>query len=157
MQAADPHARPMVASPKDAESLANGLIQGMARLREILASETELLRAARLREAATLGDAKSAAAKAYVQGLETLRANAIALARWAPASVDRLRRAQAELTDALTVNMAVLATARSVSEGIVRSLAAEVEAPRTLNTYGVRRPNAGPRPSAAPLLVSKSL
>ena len=32
--------------------------------------------------------------------------------------------------------MAVLATARSVSEGIVRSLATEVAAPRTLTTYG---------------------
>jgi hypothetical protein len=157
MRPAEPAPRAPVASPREAEALVEGLIGLMNALMRVVRDETELLRASRLREAATLSDAKSDAAKAYVQGLDGLKANAIALARWAPASVDRLKQAQAGLTEALSINMAVLATARSVSEGIVRSLAAEVDAPRTLNTYGVGRQKPAARTSAGPLMVSKSL
>jgi hypothetical protein len=157
MRPAEPTQRPPVASPREAEALVAGLIQLMTALGAVVRQETELLRTSRLRDAAALGDAKTAAARAYVQGLESLKANAIALARWAPASVERLRQAQAGLSEALSINMAVLATARSVSEGIVRSLAVEVEAPRTLTTYGAGRQGLSSRPAATPLMVSKSL
>ena len=101
---------------------------------------------------------KSEAGKGYVQALDMLKANAVALGRWAPAMVQDLKRAQARLTDVLNVNMAVLATARSVSEGIVRSLATEVAAPRTLTTYGAGgRAMTPPRSSATPLTISRSL
>lgn len=157
MRAAEPATKAPVTSPREAEAMVEGLIGLMAALDRVVRDETELLRASRLREAASLTDAKSDAAKAYVQGLETLKSNAIALARWAPASVTRLKQTQATLSEALSINMAVLATARSVSEGIVRSLAAEVDAPRTLNTYGVGRQKPGARPSPGPLMISKSL
>ena len=52
--------------------------------------------------------------------------------------------------------MTVLATARSVSEGIVRSLATEIAAPRTLTTYGAGRTPAQ-RPAATSLMISRSL
>jgi hypothetical protein len=157
MRPAETPTRPPVATPREAEALVEGLIGLIGTLSRVVADETDLLRASRLREAAALCDSKTDAAKAYVQGLEALKSNAIALARWAPASVVRLKQAQASLTDALSVNMAVLATARSVSEGIVRSLAAEVDAPRTLNTYGQGRQRQQARPSAGPLVISKSL
>jgi len=145
-----------VTSPQDAEQLAERLIALMAALEDIVGRETDLLRAARLREATDLAQRKSEAARDYVHGLEALKTNAIALARWAPGSVDRLRKAQARLSDALAVNMTVLATARSVSEGIVRSLATEIAAPRTLTTYGAGRAPAQ-RPAATSLMISRSL
>ncbi len=153
---ASPSASAPIASPKDAERLAERLIGLMAALEDVVGRETDLLRAARLKDATDLAQAKSDAARDYVHGLEALKTNAIALARWAPGSVDRLRKAQARLSDALAINMTVLATARSVSEGIVRSLASELAAPKTLTTYGAGRP-ATPRPAATSLLISRSL
>ena len=127
---------PTVSGPADAESLAAAIVEQITALERIIAEETDLLKTSRLRDAAALSGAKSDAARQYVHGLDALKANAIALARWSPQGVARLKAAQARLAEALGVNMAVLATARSVSEGIVRSLATEVAAPRTLTTYG---------------------
>lgn len=147
---------PPVGSPQDAERLADRLIGLMTVLEDVVGRETALLRSARLKDATELAQSKTDAARDYVHGLEALKTNAIALARWAPGSVDRLRKAQSRLSDALAVNMTVLATARSVSEGIVRSLASELAAPRTLNTYGAGRSGTS-KPAATSLLISRSL
>lgn len=145
-----------VGSPADAERLAERLIGLMAALEDIVGRETDLLRAARLKDATDLAQKKSDAARDYVHGLEALKTNAIAMARWAPGAVDRLRKAQARLSDALAINMTVLATARSVSEGIVRTLATEIAAPRTLTTYSAGRGPAG-KPATTSLMISRSL
>ncbi|WP_406854095.1 hypothetical protein ABEG18_16245 [Alsobacter sp. KACC 23698] len=149
---------PNIASAAEADRFAAGLIDVMASLQRVIGEETGLLKASRLREAAGLTEAKTDASRHYVHALEALRANAVALARWAPAAVPRIKAAQASLSDALQLNMAVIATARSVSETIVRSLAQEVAAPRTLTTYGAAgAANRPARPAATPLLVSRSL
>lgn len=158
MQRAERHMQPVIGNARDAEHLVGGIIEVMVRLTEIVSRETDLLKTYRLRDAATLSDAKADAGRNYVQALEQLKGNAIALARWAPAAVARLKASQTVLADALSVNMAVLATARSVSEGIVRNLATDVAAPRTLNTYGAGGRAASPsRAAATPLIISKSL
>ena len=136
MQRAERPLPPNVTSRGEAEQLARAVGEAMARLEAVVAEETRLLKEYKLVDALELMSPKSEAGKAYVQALDLLKANAVALGRWAPAMVQDLKRAQARLTDVLNVNMAVLATARSVSEGIVRSLATEVAAPRTLTTYG---------------------
>ncbi|PSC05224.1 hypothetical protein SLNSH_10460 [Alsobacter soli] len=147
-----------LASSADAERFAAQVIDVMQALEVVIGQETSFLKASRLRDAASLAQAKTDASKHYVHALEALRANAIALARWAPAAVPRVKAAQSRLADALQINMAVIATAKSVSEGIVRSLAKEVAAPRTLTTYGAAGRAAAPaRPAATPLLVSRSL
>lgn len=158
MPAAERMSQPVVANQRDADQLVDGIIAVMSQLDEVVSRETDLLRAYKLREAAALGAAKTDASKNYVHALDRLKSNAIALARWAPASVARLKTAQARLGETLNLNMAVLATARSVSEGIIRNLATEVAAPHTLSTYGAGgRAAAPPRPGATPLMVSKSL
>ena len=158
MQRAERHLPPVIGNARDAEHLVDGIIAVMVSLTAIVSRETELLKTYRLRDAANLSDAKADAGRNYVHALEQLKGNAIALARWAPAAVARLKTSQTVLSDALTVNMAVLATARSVSEGIVRTLATDVAAPRTLSTYGAGGRTATPaRPTATPLIVSKSL
>lgn len=159
MQAAERSPPPVVTNQREADHLVDGIISVMSQLDEVVAQETDLLRAYRLRDAAGLGTAKTEASKNYVHALDRLKSNAIALARFAPASVTRLKTAQARLGETLNLNMAVLATARSVSEGIIRNLATEVAAPHTLSTYGAggRTSVQGRAPSAAPLMVSRSL
>ena len=151
--------QPAVGNQREAEYLADGIIEVMGKLNEVVTRETDLLKAYRLHDAAALAEAKTAAAHHYVQALGLLKSNAIALARWAPRAVARLKVAQGRLGDTLNVNMAVLATTRSVSEGIIRTLATEVAAPLTLSTYGAGGRAAPPSRSAAatPLMVSRSL
>jgi hypothetical protein len=153
-----PH-HPVIASQREADQFVDAIIGVMERLDRVVSQESELLKAYRLRDAASHGDSKSEAARHYVQALDRLKANAIALARWAPAAVQRLKAAQRRLAGTLDVNMAVLATARSVSEGIIRNLATEVAAPRTLTTYGAGGRAAAPARTGAatPLMVSKTL
>jgi hypothetical protein len=149
---------PVVASQRDADQLVDGIVGVMGQLDEVVGRETDLLRSYKLRDAAAMAAAKTEAAKNYVHALERLKANAIALARWSPAAVQRLKTAQGRLAETLNINMAVLATARSVSEGIIRNLATEVAAPRTLTTYGsAGRATTSGRPSATPLMVSRNL
>lgn len=159
MTAAERVLQPVVASQRDADQLVDGIIAVMSQLDEIVGRETDLLRAYKLRDAAALGAAKTDASKSYVHALDRLKSNAIALARWSPASVARLKTAQARLGETLNLNMAVLATARSVSEGIIRNLATEVAAPHTLSTYGAGGRTSAPtrNPSTAPLMVSRNL
>jgi hypothetical protein len=151
-------ATPAITGPAQADAFADAFVATMALLERVIEDETTLLKQSRLREAGGLAQAKTDASRNYVLGLEALRNNAVALARWTPAGVARLKAGQASLSDALAVNMAVLATARSVSESIVRSLAHEVAAPHTLTTYGAggRASGAG-RQTAMPLVLSKSL
>ncbi|GGH26510.1 hypothetical protein GCM10007036_34360 [Alsobacter metallidurans] len=147
-----------IASAADAERFAGQMIDVMQTLERIIGEETALLKHSRLREATTLTQAKTDASRHYVHALEALRANAVALARWAPAAVPKLKAVQRSLSDAVQINMAVIATTRSVSESIVRTLAQQVAAPRTLTTYGAAGAAAKPnRPVATPLLVSRSL
>src|SRR3954454_4582268 len=121
MSRADRPQQPVIANARDAEHLVSGILDVMTRLSEVVGKETDLLKTYRLRDAAALADAKAEAGRHYVHALEQLKGNAIALARWAPAAVARLKAAQGVLADLLEVNMAVLATARSVSEGIIRN------------------------------------
>ncbi len=145
-------------SRDDAEQLALLVGQAMARLEAVVAEETRLLKDYNLVDALELMSPRALGRQGLRPGSRHAKANAVALGRWAPAMVQDLKRAQARLTDVLNVNMAVLATARSVSEGIVRSLATEVAAPRTLTTYGAGgRAMTPPRSSATPLTISRSL
>ena len=146
-----------IAGQADAEAFAGSVIATVALLERVLGEETALLKASRIRDASGLAQAKTDAARNYVHALEAVKDNGVALARWAPAAVARLKQAQAKLTAAVELNLTVLATARSVSEGIMRTLAREVEAPRTLTTYGAGGRGSTPaRASTPPLVVSRS-
>ena len=65
-------------------------------------------------------------ALSYLRGLEAVKANAVALARFAPEAVDGLRAAHAGFGRTVEENRIVLATARAVSEGLIKSLSEEI-------------------------------
>jgi IS1 family transposase len=148
-----------VASPTQAQALALELQAAVSELHGVVSAETELLKASDLLKAGELGERKSEAGRRYVAALEAVKINAVALARWAPQEIAALKKAQGALVEALNLNMTVLATARAVSESIVRSLAREIAAPQTLSTYGATgtRPAGQVQPPAGPLVLSRRL
>lgn len=154
--AADP--RPRIADASGAERLVAEALETVAALEGVLSEETALVRAGRLREGLAGEARKAELAARYHTGTETLKANAIALARLNPAGIARLKEAHARLAACVEANQAVLATARAVSEGVVKALAAELGRSSQPQTYGAtptRSPYGAPR--GGPLLVSRSL
>ncbi|GJE44412.1 hypothetical protein [Methylobacterium soli] len=156
-----PDANPVrIADPKAAEALVAHVMSTMQALSEILAEESGHVRAGRLREGLSQAERKSALSGAYLQGLESAKANAIALARFAPRGVEVLKAAHQRFMIEVETNQAVLATARSVSEGLIKTLAEEIGRSRSATVYGV--PSIAPSPygrgaRSGPLVLSRSL
>ncbi len=144
-----------------AEAFVAKLLAAMSELEALLARESEGVRAGRMREALAGSARKPELAAAYMTGLEAAKANATALARFAPAGVEALKAAHRRFTESVATNQAVLATARSVSEGLIKNLADEIARSRIPTVYG--RPSTPPSPygrgaaGAKPLVLSRSL
>lgn len=138
-----------------------GLFAVMRDLEAALVRESEGVRAGRIAEAMTGAPAKAQLAAAYTTGLEAAKANAIALARFAPEGLETLKLAQKRFAAVVETNQQVLATARAVSEGLIKALAEEVSRTRTPTVYG--RPSHSPSPygrggaNSGPLVFSRSL
>jgi hypothetical protein len=151
--------RPRVRSAADAAALVAAVGEALAGLEPLIARESDLLAAGDTAEALALAPAKSLAAHRYMDVIETVKANAIALRRLHPEGVEALRERHAAFEPVLTRNMAVLSTARAVTEGIIREVSAEVAKATETQGYG---PGGGARaamqrPKAAPLAVSKAV
>lgn len=137
----------------------------LAKLRELeaaMARETDHVRVGRLREGLAETERKTALSAAYLQGLEAAKANAIALARFAPEGIETLKVAHRRFSAVVETNQTVLATARTVSESLVKTLAEEMNKARTPTVYG--RPSYAPSPyarsgaaSGPPLVLSRNL
>jgi hypothetical protein len=118
MQRAEPL---RVADRVTAEALVAGVLGNMAALESVLADEAAHVRAGRLRESIVAAEPKAALAAAYMQGLEVAKANAVALKRFHPDGVEMLRAAHRRFTAAVEANQTVLASAKTVSEGLIKS------------------------------------
>jgi hypothetical protein len=148
-----------VQTAEDARALARELAEAVTGLSAVLSEETDLLKRSEIKAATLLAERKSEAGRRYVAALESVKVNAVALARWAPAEVTALKQSQAGLNEAIDLNMTVLATAKAVSENIVRSLAREIAAPKRLDTYAMAGTMASPAhdPRTGPLVLSRRL
>jgi hypothetical protein len=140
----------------EAEALVAGVLATMGELEALIERETGHLRVGRLREGLAQDLRKTELASAYLQGLEAVKANAVALARFAPDAVRGLRESHARFGRRVEESQVVLATARAVSEALVKGLADEMNRHARPQGYapaghGARHP--GP---SAPLVVSKS-
>ncbi|TNC07853.1 hypothetical protein FF100_30885 [Methylobacterium terricola] len=156
-------ARPApVADAGAAERLIADTLSTMRDLEALLMRESDHVRVGRLAEGLSEAPQKTALAGAYLQGLQAVKANAVALARFAPEGIAALREAHGRFSHAVAANQAVLATARSVSEGLLRSLSAEITRSGEPKGYGTGyggRPAPSPygRTRSAPLVLSRSL
>ena len=157
MQSAQ-QARPRVHDAGEAERLVSAILATMAALEKLLDEETGLMRDGRIADALASERAKNELTGTYLKQLETLKANAIALARFAPGALESLKASHKRFAGVIETNQAVLATARAVSEGLIRSLSEEVNAKTRPSTYGGNRQlTPAGAPAASPLVISKRL
>src|SRR3954451_24727871 len=116
----------LIGGRAEAEELVMGVLATMGDLEALLETETAHVRVGRLREGLSQETRKSQLAASYMRGLETIKANAVALARFAPESLERLKTAHRAFGEAVGTNQVVLATARAVSEALVKGIAEEM-------------------------------
>lgn len=158
--------RPLLA-PEAALSVVTEVLETMERLEALLESETRLVKEGRIGEALSHEAEKANLATAYMQGLEQVKANALTLTRSAPERIADLKAAHGRFARAIETNQAVLATARAVSEGLMRALAVEAGITPAASGYAPGQPQPGnlsggtPSSGAAPrlgaLVLSKSV
>ena len=152
--------RPRIANALDARALIEAVLETLAALSHIIGEETELVRAGRLPEAMQREPRKAELAGIYMRGVEQVKLNAVALARFTPEQVRRLKDAHAGFQGLVETNQLVLATARAVSETIVRELASEANRPARAAGYGPTATvgaGAFARPNSGPLVISRQL
>jgi hypothetical protein len=149
---------PAAATPAEARILAEGLLQIMSALLNIVERETELVRAGHVREAMALETEKSDMSRQYVDAVGKLTRSRDYLKQSTPELLTALHRHHDTFRAMLQVNLTVLATAHAVSEGIVRGVNGEMQRRSLPNGYtaGGQRAMPGPR-HVAPLSVSRSL
>ena len=147
--------RPRCTSRQEAESLVAGFRQTIADLALVLEEETAHLSAGRIRDGLACETRKGELAGRYLQTVEATKANAVALARFASDLLPALRREHALFQSVVVRNQTVLATARAVSEGLVKGVADEIARQTRPQGYGMPPP-AG-RPTAKPLVFSTRL
>lgn len=152
--------RPRIAAAGEARALVDGVLETLAALSHLIGEETELVRAGRLPEAMTREARKAELAGVYMRGVEQVKLNAVALARFVPEQIRRLKEAHIAFQNLIETNQIVLATARAVSETIVRDLAADANKPMRAAAYGPTAAvgaGAFARSNSGPLVVSRRL
>lgn len=137
-----------VTTREDAEALLLGLTAALDALEAALETETALIGAGRIREGLAEEGNKTELSSAYVLRLQAAKANVVALARLAPEALRVFRERQASFERVMSRNQTVIATARAVSESLIRGLSEAVQRETRPNVYGLpsRQPSA-PRPS----------
>jgi hypothetical protein len=152
--------RPRVSNPLEANALIDAVLETLGSLSHVVGEETGLVKAGRLQDAMAREQRKAELAGVYMKGVEQIKLNAVALARFSPDKVKRLKAAHLAFQDLIDANQTVLATARAISEAIIRDLAAGANRPNKAAGYGpAAAVGAGvfARPNAGPMVLSKSL
>jgi flagellar biosynthesis/type III secretory pathway chaperone len=153
-----PAAAPPITTTAEAARLLGHIAEVMASLLEILEEETQLVRAGRISEVSRIEPRKSELARLYVAAAGVVKANGLYLARELPQQFDELRRRHEHFQALLQINLAVLATAHAVSEGIIRGAAGEMARKAAPQTYGMSGRASSPTASACPpVAVSRRL
>jgi hypothetical protein len=152
---AQPVRAPTLTTRQEAEQFVGSIAHIMDELESLLTLETSLVRGAKLFEASQMVGEKSALYVDYVRALERMRSERAALSAFAPDLVDALRGRHSRLQETLAINLAVLGTAKAVSEDIIRSVAEEVTASSQAKTYTAAGQNYHNTANTVPISVSK--
>lgn len=121
-QNAQHDARAPLTMKSEAVDLCERLHDAAARMTDLMAEETVLLKANRPSEAAALQIEKAELAKVYARDYGILKANAQFVGASAPTQTDRLRRALKHLQIQAHSNFSALEAARAVSEGLLNAI-----------------------------------
>ena len=142
----------------EAQQLASHLTDAMDALLALVEEETQLVRAGRLADVARLATTKADLAYLYLADLARIKASMTYLAQSHPKILADLRRRHEEFHCLLQINLTVLATVHAVAEGLVRGVAAELNAKAAPRVYGASGRQSTQRATAGrPLAVSRSL
>lgn len=139
-----------VATRADAERVLADLTGAMRELEFTLECETALIGAGRVRDGLATEARKGELAAAYILKLQRAKGNIVALGRLAPSALREFRTRQSEFERIVDRNQTVIATARTISEGLLRSLSDEMKRSSRPAGYG---PQTRPAESATPALV----
>ncbi len=147
-----------ITTATEAESAIDDLNTLLEELSGLLARETALVRAGRIRSAAAIEPVKKDLTGRLFACGERLKASANFVLQAVPVRCAALKDVQEAFQAVLQRNMAVLATAHAVSEGIVRRLSQELARKSTPQVYGASGRTAAPNPKhGRPLAVSRTL
>jgi hypothetical protein len=150
---------PAVAAPKlspveAAERLAR-VADTVERLTRLILQETRLVRAGAYDAAAALAVAKGELSGRYMLDVDGLSSNAEAVAAQPRVAIDGLENLHVAFRAALDENLAVLGTARSVAESLLRGVAEEVGQRSQPKTYDARGGAYDSRSAVAPISLSR--
>jgi len=148
---------PPVATPQDAQALADHLSGVMKALSEIVGQETALVRAGKLGDAARLDADKTELARSYIAGTMRLKASRPYIGDAIPQRMTALQHQHDAFRAVLQKNLTVLATAHAVSEGIVRGVSNELTRLASPQAYDASGQTMVPHQPAQPLAVSRVL
>ncbi|MEA2934271.1 MAG: hypothetical protein QOD74_917 [Variibacter sp.] len=141
-----------------ARAFALNLTQLVQELSTVLREETAVVHAGDLRAAAAFEGRKADLAGRYLASAVHLKTYARDFKRLAPEAMQMLETVIAAFEPAVRLNLAVLATAHAVAEGLVRGAAEEVAkqgAPTTYGRYG--RPALPTTRKADPVALLRTL
>ena len=119
----------------DVEQFSKNMMTAMDELTEVIEAETDLVRAGKLVAATSLQTKKSKHAENYIALVNQARSHGQTIKALAPAAADRLSAAQDMFKSTLQINLAALATAREVSEGLIRGVAHNMARQEKPTTY----------------------
>lgn len=145
-----------VTSPEEAQRLVASALEALDALEPLIEEETTRFRAGLVREALALALEKNEAAGRYTRCLEALKSNAIAIGRFQPPDLEALRARHEVFQGKMALNMAVVATARTVSEGLMRELADALGQNATPKVYAARG-GITRKPGTTPLAISRAV
>ena len=155
--AAEPAPRPRVTGRAEAEALVAGVLATLRDLEAVLARETGEVGRGRIRAGLAEEARKSELTATYLKSLEAVKANAIALARFAPEAVARLKSAHKTFGRVVEENQMVLATVRAVSESLIKGISDELNRAARPQTYAPGGFQAPRYARSEALVVSRSL
>ncbi len=147
----------VITNANEAEKVIANLEGIMDGLERAVSEETKCVRAGRLREAATLDEAKASFARLYVVESDRVKAVKDTIAQLVPEALHRLRQRHDSFHGLLRTNLTVLATAHAVSEGIIRGVSGELARKQAPSTYGASgRAQAPSTKASPPLAISRT-
>lgn len=149
---------PPASTPAEARKLADGMMETMNALLAVIELETELVRAGKIRDGMALEPKKTELSRRYVSAITHFKASQAYMTQAAPELLAALHRHHDAFRAMLQVNLTVLATAHTVSEGIIRGVNAEVQRRNMPQAYTASGQRAAPaRQHMTPIAVSRSL
>ncbi|OKL45305.1 hypothetical protein [Pseudovibrio exalbescens] len=146
-----------ITTREQAEAFCSRFDAALDMLVEVIDEETRLLKQGLVADLPTLTPRKTEAIEHYMSGIRAVSANAIALGNLAPEAIQEMRERHSRLKPLLQQNLTVVATARSVSDQIVDTVAKAVGSQLQPKTYGANATTNRASKTAKGLSVNQSL